>query len=57
MLSLCLWSAFAAFALRSERIAPIAAELRERERAGRLAAARPEIAASLVHMHANRLLR
>ncbi|HRG96598.1 MAG TPA: lantibiotic dehydratase [Polyangiaceae bacterium] len=46
---------FALLEERSERIAPIAAELRARE--GRLTANIPQLASSLLHMHANRLVR
>ena len=42
---------------RSAALAPIAAELAAREAAGRLSVPRAALAASLVHMHANRLLR
>jgi thiopeptide-type bacteriocin biosynthesis protein len=47
---------FAALARRSERLAPIAAELRARDAAGELAPSIVDMAWSLVHMHANRLL-
>ncbi len=42
---------------RSRRMAPIAAELRQAEREGRLTAPIGDLAASYLHMHANRLLR
>jgi thiopeptide-type bacteriocin biosynthesis protein len=42
---------------RSERLAPVAAALRAQERAGRLARPLADLAASFLHMHANRLLR
>jgi thiopeptide-type bacteriocin biosynthesis protein len=42
---------------RSERLAPVLAELRACAGAGRLSATLPELAASYLHMHANRLLR
>jgi len=42
---------------RSERLAPIAAELRERDAAGRLSPSLAEIAPSLTHIFAVRLLR
>ncbi|HEX8951786.1 MAG TPA: thiopeptide-type bacteriocin biosynthesis protein, partial [Polyangia bacterium] len=44
-------------AARSARSAPIAAELVAAARGGRLTMPLPALAASLVHMHANRLLR
>jgi len=47
----------AALSRRSEQLAPLAAELRSRERAGALAAPIVELASSFIHMHANRLLR
>ena len=46
---------FELLAERSERIAPIAAELRARE--ARLTTSLPDLGASLLHMHANRMLR
>jgi thiopeptide-type bacteriocin biosynthesis protein len=42
---------------RSQRLAPVAAELRAHEREGRLTRPIAAIAGSVVHMHANRLLR
>jgi thiopeptide-type bacteriocin biosynthesis protein len=42
---------------RSEKLAPIAAALREAEAAGRLSVPIPELAQSLLHMQMNRLLR
>jgi thiopeptide-type bacteriocin biosynthesis protein len=42
---------------RSERLAPVMAELRAGARAGRLSLPLPELAPSYLHMHANRLLR
>jgi lantibiotic biosynthesis protein len=47
----------AALAERSRRLVPIAAELQARERAGRLTVPLADLALSLVHMFANRLLR
>lgn len=47
----------AALEERSRRLAPIAAELRARERAGRLTSGIAELALSFIHMFANRLLR
>jgi thiopeptide-type bacteriocin biosynthesis protein len=47
----------AALARRSQALAPVAAELRAAEAAGRLTAPIAEMAWSYVHMHANRLLR
>jgi thiopeptide-type bacteriocin biosynthesis protein len=48
---------FAILRARSAAIAPFAAELRSREAAGRLTIPLAEIATSLLHLHANRLLR
>src|SRR5262249_9768553 len=48
---------FAILRERSERLAPVARELRELEAAGELSRPLSELAASFVHMHANRLLR
>jgi thiopeptide-type bacteriocin biosynthesis protein len=48
--------ALAALAARSRAIAPHAAELRALAASGRLAGGLERVAASLVHMHANRLL-
>jgi hypothetical protein len=45
------------FRRRSARLAPVAAELRERGRSGRLSVPLAELAPSYLHMHANRLLR
>jgi thiopeptide-type bacteriocin biosynthesis protein len=45
------------FRRRSARLAPVAAELRERARSGRLSVPLTELAPSYLHMHANRLLR
>jgi thiopeptide-type bacteriocin biosynthesis protein len=45
------------FRLRSERLVPIADELRTCARAGRLTVPLQELAVSYLHMHANRLLR
>ena len=42
---------------RSERLAPIIADLKAREQAGGLSRPLTELAASYIHMHANRLLR
>ncbi|HKI06526.1 MAG TPA: lantibiotic dehydratase [Thermoanaerobaculia bacterium] len=42
---------------RSERLAPIVAELRERESAGRLTHSVADLAPSYVHMHINRMIR
>ncbi len=42
---------------RSDRLAPLIRELKDREQAGRLSQTLAAIAASCVHMHANRLLR
>ncbi|WP_257448450.1 lantibiotic dehydratase [Archangium lipolyticum] len=42
---------------RSERMAPIAAALREAETSGRLGVRLPELAAAFAHMQTNRLLR
>src|SRR5262249_40234366 len=42
---------------RSERLAPVAAELEACERAGRLDLPLGDLASSHIHMHANRLLR
>ena len=42
---------------RSEKIAPIARELRSREANGRLRTSVVDLAPSFLHMHANRLLR
>ncbi|MDY7228737.1 lantibiotic dehydratase [Hyalangium rubrum] len=42
---------------RSERVAPVVAELRALERSGRLSCSIEEQAASYVHMHTNRLFR
>lgn len=48
---------FSTFATRSEAIVPVAAELRKREESGALSTPLIDIAGSLLHMHANRLLR
>ena len=45
------------FRRRSQRLAPVAAELRACARQGRLSKPPAELAASFLHMHANRLLR
>jgi thiopeptide-type bacteriocin biosynthesis protein len=42
---------------RSVQLAPVAAELRQLDQAGRLSATMADIAMSFAHMHANRLLR
>jgi lantibiotic biosynthesis protein len=42
---------------RSRRLAPVAAELRQLDEAGRLSATISDIAMAYAHMHANRLLR
>ncbi|HEX9942701.1 MAG TPA: lantibiotic dehydratase [Thermoanaerobaculia bacterium] len=42
---------------RSERLAPLVAELRELERAGRLNQPLADLAPSYVHMHVNRMIR
>ncbi len=47
----------AALRRRSDRLVPWCRRLRELEREGRLACKRDELAASHLHMHANRLLR
>jgi thiopeptide-type bacteriocin biosynthesis protein len=47
---------FEALATRSMRLRAICAELRARERAGRLTVSVTELAASVLHMHCNRLL-
>ena len=49
--------AFAALERRSQRLAPLAAELRERERTGRLTSALSEMILSYIHMFANRIFR
>ncbi len=48
---------FEVLAHRSERIRPIASELTTRQQQGRLSAPLEELASSLLHMHANRILR
>jgi thiopeptide-type bacteriocin biosynthesis protein len=48
---------FELFATRSEALRPVAKELRAREAAGHLGLSVAELAASYLHMHANRLLR
>jgi thiopeptide-type bacteriocin biosynthesis protein len=48
---------WAVFQRRSEKLAPMMAELRDRERAGRLTLPRAKLAADFLHMHANRMLR
>src|SRR5205814_344848 len=45
------------FDRRSAAIAPITAELRALDQAGRLTAPVSDLASSYLHMHANRLLR
>lgn len=50
-------AAFAALERRSRSLAPIVAELRERERAGRLTSPITERIASYTHMFANRIFR
>jgi thiopeptide-type bacteriocin biosynthesis protein len=47
---------FAILAARDAELAPIAAELRARDAAGELSPSLKQIAWSLVHMHANRIL-
>jgi thiopeptide-type bacteriocin biosynthesis protein len=47
----------AALRRRSEALRPVAAELAERERAGRLTAPVQALASSFTHMHLNRILR
>jgi hypothetical protein len=42
---------------RSQRLAPVMAELKSCARVGRLTMPLPELAVSYLHMHANRLLR
>jgi hypothetical protein len=42
---------------RSQRLAPVRAELESCARSGRLLVPLPELAVSYLHMHANRLLR
>jgi thiopeptide-type bacteriocin biosynthesis protein len=49
--------ALAVLRQRSERLAPIVDELRERERAGRLNQTLADLAPSYVHMHVNRIIR
>ncbi|MBX3230457.1 MAG: lantibiotic dehydratase [Labilithrix sp.] len=49
--------AFSILATRSTKIAPFAEELRKRAESGDLSMSLPDIAASLLHMHANRFLR
>jgi thiopeptide-type bacteriocin biosynthesis protein len=51
------YPALRALRRRTEGLAGIAGELRALERAGRLGAALPELAASYAHMHVNRMLR
>ena len=52
------WAAVcAAFERRSERIGPLAADLRSLAAVGRLSVTLEELAAGLAHMHVNRLLR
>jgi thiopeptide-type bacteriocin biosynthesis protein len=52
------WEAvFSAFDRRSARIRPVAAELRRHAAGGRLTVPLDDLAASLAHMHVNRLLR
>lgn len=48
---------FAAFAVRSAAIAPLATQLRVHADAGHLGIGLIELGASLVHMHANRIFR
>jgi thiopeptide-type bacteriocin biosynthesis protein len=50
-------SGFEIFRHRSARVAPIVAELKASEAAGRLSVSLQELAPSYIHMHANRLLR
>jgi thiopeptide-type bacteriocin biosynthesis protein len=50
-------SGFEIFRHRSARVAPIVAELKASEAAGRLSLSLQELAPSYIHMHANRLLR
>jgi thiopeptide-type bacteriocin biosynthesis protein len=52
-----LWPGLAALARRSARLAPIGVELRKADADGRLRTPLPALAGSLVHMHANRMLR
>ena len=49
--------ALAAFRERSERLRPAVAELQALSQRGELTVSLPDLGASLVHMHANRLLR
>jgi thiopeptide-type bacteriocin biosynthesis protein len=49
--------ALAVFHRRSERLAPIVAELRELEQAGRLTQTVADLTPSLIHMHVNRMIR
>jgi thiopeptide-type bacteriocin biosynthesis protein len=49
--------ALAVLRRRSERLAPVVAELREIERAGRLRQPIVDLAGSYVHMHVNRMIR
>ena len=49
--------AFAALRHRSERLAPVILQLRELSLSDRLCVSLEDLAASLVHMHANRMLR
>jgi thiopeptide-type bacteriocin biosynthesis protein len=48
---------FTAFARRSDRLRPVAAELNARERASGVTTPLADLASSHVHMHVNRLLR
>src|SRR5262249_30260360 len=48
---------FEALRRRSVRLAPIVAELKATERAGKLSASITDLALSFVHMHTNRMLR
>jgi hypothetical protein len=47
----------AVFGRRSERLAPVIAELKSGEESGRLTVPVIELVSSYVHMHADRLLR
>lgn len=49
--------ALAVLRRRSERLAPLCAELRAREAAGRLNQSIADLAPSFIHMHVNRLIR
>lgn len=50
-------NSFAAFRRRSERLAPLAAELRQRARSGELTVEVEDLVVSYIHMSVNRLIR